>query len=110
MGAPPQSWQRMLGGTRTGWRASATTTVGISSRATEAHQVRPVFDDGLQTGACKLIADDARFCGRGRPAFLVTTDQFLQVIGLGSLTELPARGALSTQFTTGVNLNAGPCC
>jgi segregation and condensation protein B len=37
-----------------------------------------------------LIADDARFGGRGRPAFLVTTDRFLQVMGIGSLAELPA--------------------
>ena len=47
--------------------------------------------------ARKLIADDARFGGRGRPAFLVTTDRFLQVMGLTSLAELPARGAVSTQ-------------
>ena len=39
----------------------------------------------------KLIADDTRFGGRGRPAFLVTTDRFLQVMGLASLTELAAR-------------------
>ncbi|MBV9599871.1 MAG: SMC-Scp complex subunit ScpB [Chloroflexi bacterium] len=38
-----------------------------------------------------LIVDDARFGGRGRPAFLVTTDRFLQVMGLGSLAELPPR-------------------
>jgi segregation and condensation protein B len=46
--------------------------------------------------ARKLIADDARFGGRGRPAFLVTTDRFLQVMGLGSLAELPPREAVST--------------
>ena len=45
--------------------------------------------------ARKLIADDARFGGRGRPAFLVTTDRFLQVMGLGSLAELPVREAFS---------------
>ena len=38
-----------------------------------------------------LIADDARYGGRGRPAFLVTTDQFLRSMGLGSLAELPPR-------------------
>jgi segregation and condensation protein B len=38
-----------------------------------------------------LIVDDARFGGRGRPAFLVTSTRFLQVIGLGSLAELPPR-------------------
>ena len=37
-----------------------------------------------------LIADDARFSGRGRPSFLVTTERFLQVMGIGSLAELPA--------------------
>ena len=35
--------------------------------------------------ARKLIADDARFGGRGRPAFLVTTDRFLQVMGSARL-------------------------
>jgi segregation and condensation protein B len=45
--------------------------------------------------ARKLIADDARFGGRGRPAFLVTTERFLQVMGLISLAELPAREAVS---------------
>jgi segregation and condensation protein B len=46
--------------------------------------------------ARKLIADDARFSGRGRPAFLVTTDRFLQVLGIGSLADLPAKeGAVS---------------
>jgi segregation and condensation protein B len=43
-----------------------------------------------------LIADDARFGGRGRPSFLVTTDRFLQVMGLGSLADLPAREAAPT--------------
>jgi len=42
-----------------------------------------------------LIADDARYGGRGRPAFLVTTDRFLQVFGLGSLAELPPRSSQS---------------
>jgi chromosome segregation and condensation protein ScpB len=41
-----------------------------------------------------LIADDAGFGGRGRPAFLVTTDRFLPAMGVGSLTELPVRTAL----------------
>jgi segregation and condensation protein B len=47
--------------------------------------------------ARKLLADDASFGGRGRPAFLVTTDRFLQVMGLNSLAELPAREAVGTQ-------------
>src|SRR4051794_18106248 len=38
-----------------------------------------------------LIADDARFAGRGRPAFLVTTDRVLQVMGVGSLVGFPPR-------------------
>ena len=46
--------------------------------------------------ARQLIADHARFGGRGRPAFLVTTERFLQVMGLGSLAELPPRGAVRT--------------
>ncbi len=41
--------------------------------------------------ARKLIADDARFGGRGRPSFLVTTGHFLHVMGICSLAELPAR-------------------
>jgi segregation and condensation protein B len=40
-----------------------------------------------------LIIDDARYGSRGRPAFLVTTDRFLQVMGIGSLGELPPRPA-----------------
>jgi chromosome segregation and condensation protein ScpB len=38
-----------------------------------------------------LIVDDTRYGGRGRPAFLVTTEGFLQTMGLGSLSELPPR-------------------
>ena len=38
-----------------------------------------------------LITDDARFGGRGRPSFLVTTAAFLRLLGLRSLTELPLR-------------------
>jgi segregation and condensation protein B len=40
-----------------------------------------VIDTLLARG---LIADDARYGGRGRPAFLVTTDRFLQVLGYGN--------------------------
>jgi chromosome segregation and condensation protein ScpB len=36
-----------------------------------------------------LIADDPRYGGRGRPAFLVTTEVFLRYMGVGSLGELP---------------------
>jgi segregation and condensation protein B len=41
--------------------------------------------------ARRLIVDDARFGGRGRPSFLATTERFLQIMGLGSLGELPPR-------------------
>jgi segregation and condensation protein B len=40
-----------------------------------------------------MIAEDARFGGRGRPAFLITTPIFLRTMGLGSLAELPPRPA-----------------
>ncbi|MBV9174692.1 MAG: SMC-Scp complex subunit ScpB [Chloroflexi bacterium] len=43
--------------------------------------------------ARKLIADDARLGGRGRPAFLVTTDVFLRRFGLSSLGDLPPRAS-----------------
>jgi segregation and condensation protein B len=36
-----------------------------------------------------LIAEDPRFGGRGRPAFLVTTPACLRLFGVGSLVELP---------------------
>jgi segregation and condensation protein B len=49
-----------------------------------------------------LIADDARFGGRGRPAFLITTERFLQVMGLGSLAELPPREAVPTVQAQGL--------
>jgi segregation and condensation protein B len=38
-----------------------------------------------------LIAVDPRFGGRGRPSFLVTTEQFLRHMGLSSLEALPPR-------------------
>jgi segregation and condensation protein B len=38
-----------------------------------------------------LIADDTRYGGRGRAAFLVTSERFLQTMGLRSLNELPPR-------------------
>ncbi len=51
-----------------------------------------VIDTLLARG---LIADDPRFGGRGRPSFLVTTAAFLQLLGLGSLAELPPRPTVS---------------
>jgi segregation and condensation protein B len=41
--------------------------------------------------ARKLVAEDPRFGGRGRPSFLVTTAAFLEYFGLTSLSELPPR-------------------
>jgi segregation and condensation protein B len=41
--------------------------------------------------ARRLIEDDPRFGGRGRPSFLATTADFLRSLGLGSLAELPPR-------------------
>jgi chromosome segregation and condensation protein ScpB len=49
--------------------------------------------------ARKLIAEDPRFGGRGRPVFLFTTSEFLRRFGLGSLVELPQL----------VNLTPRPC-
>jgi segregation and condensation protein B len=46
--------------------------------------------------ARKLIADDPRFGGRGRPAFLVTTPEFLRRFGLSALGDLPARPTSGT--------------
>ena len=43
--------------------------------------------------ARKLIAEDPRFGGRGRPSFLITTDLFLRRFGLTSLSDLPPRQA-----------------
>jgi segregation and condensation protein B len=43
--------------------------------------------------ARKLVAEDPRFGGRGRPAFLVTTPEFLEYFGLSSLRQLPPRPA-----------------
>src|SRR5207244_5332920 len=45
--------------------------------------------------ARRLVADDPRFGGRGRPLFLVTTAAFGRLLGLGSLAELPPRPVLS---------------
>ncbi len=41
----------------------------------------------------RLVTEDPRFGGRGRPAFLITTPIFLRTMGLGSLAELPPRPA-----------------
>jgi segregation and condensation protein B len=41
--------------------------------------------------ARKLVAEDPRFGGRGRPSFLVTTAEFLRRFGLSSLNDLPPR-------------------
>jgi segregation and condensation protein B len=46
--------------------------------------------------ARKLIAEDPRFGGRGRPAFLVTTADFLRRFGLSSLADLPPRAHPAT--------------
>ena len=62
------------------------------SRADIAHIRRTDSVGVIETLlARKLIADNARFGGRSRPAFLVTAERFLQVMGLGSLAELPPR-------------------
>src|SRR6266852_5218379 len=41
--------------------------------------------------ARRLIEDDPQLGGRGRPAFLATTADFLRSLGLNSLAELPPR-------------------
>jgi chromosome segregation and condensation protein ScpB len=41
--------------------------------------------------ARRLIEEDTRFGGRGRPAFLITTSNFLRRFGLTSLSDLPPR-------------------
>jgi segregation and condensation protein B len=46
--------------------------------------------------ARRMIADDPRFSGRGRPSFLATTADLLRSLGLGSLAELPPRPVPST--------------
>jgi segregation and condensation protein B len=55
--------------------------------------IRGVDSDGpVETlMARKLIAEDPRFGGRGRPSFLVTTELFLRRFALGSLADLPPR-------------------
>jgi segregation and condensation protein B len=72
----------------------------------DIRSIRGVDSDGpVETlMARKLIAEDPRFGGRGRPAFLITTELFLRRFGLSSLSDLPPRqgpgthglGALST--------------
>ena len=47
----------------------------------------------LTSAVTKLIEEDPRFGGRGRPSFLVTTEPFLRRFGLGSLAGLPPRGS-----------------
>jgi segregation and condensation protein B len=42
--------------------------------------------------ARRLVAENPRFGGRGRPGFLITAPTFLRHFGLSSLTDLPPRG------------------
>jgi len=62
----------------------------------DIRQIRGVDSDAVVDTllAHGLVAEDPRFGGRGRPAFLVTTAAFLRHLGLGSLTDLPSRPAL----------------
>jgi chromosome segregation and condensation protein ScpB len=54
----------------------------------------------------RLIAEDPRFGGRGRPGFLVTTPIFMRTMGLASLTELPPRPGPGN-LKSGAGGNAG---
>jgi hypothetical protein len=54
--------------------------------------------------ARRLVADDAPYGGRCRPAFLVTTDCLLQVMGLGSQAELPPGGCRDLTLRAGMPL------
>ena len=56
--------------------------------------------------ARRLIEDDPRFGGRGRPSFLATTADFLRSLGLGSLAELPPRPVLSSAADDGQPLDS----
>jgi segregation and condensation protein B len=59
----------------------------------DIRSIRAVDSDGPvdTVMARKLIAEDPRFGARGRPAFLVTTANFLRHFGLSSLNDLPPR-------------------
>ncbi len=46
-----------------------------------------------------IIMEDPRFGDRGRPSFLITTEQFVQLMGIGSVTGLPPRPAASGDLT-----------
>jgi segregation and condensation protein B len=65
----------------------------------DIRSIRGVDSDGpVETLiARKLIAEDPRFGGRGRPAFLITTEVFLRRFGLISLSDLPPRQGVSTR-------------
>jgi segregation and condensation protein B len=58
--------------------------------------IRGVDSDAVVDAyARRLVAEDPRLGGRGRPAFLITTPIFLRSVGLGSLANLPPRPALA---------------
>jgi segregation and condensation protein B len=80
----------------------------------DIRSIRGVDSDGpVETlMARKLIEEDPRFGGRGRPSFLVTTELFLRRFGLGSLADLPPRqspvgNGLAAIFDSSLSVRAG---
>jgi segregation and condensation protein B len=65
----------------------------------DIRSIRGVASDGpVETlMARRLVAEDPRFGGRGRPSFLITTELFLRRFGLGSLADLPMRQGPATR-------------
>lgn len=68
-------------------------SVPFSSRRADIRAIRGVDRDPVVETlmARRLMAEDPRFGGRGRPAFLVTSSEFLRRFGLTSLVDLPPR-------------------
>src|SRR6266851_3235978 len=54
-----------------------------------------------------LLADDPRFGGRGRPAFVVTTPKFLRTLGPGSPPLRPAPDAEDGSRQLGIERRQG---
>jgi segregation and condensation protein B len=76
----------------------------------DIRSIRGVDSDGPVDTlmARKLVAEDPRFGGRGRPSFLVTTELFLRRFGLGSLADLPPRQSPATNELAAVSSGAFP--
>ena len=76
----------------------------------DIRSIRGVDSDGPGETlmARKLIAEDPRFGGRGRPAFLITTSDVLRCFRLTSLNDLPPGQCVLANDLAAISSSAFP--